>query len=377
MKLSAKVKLATVGVAAVIGIGGGGVVYHHAFKSNPVAVNEQVISAANAVTEDSSTKVVDQTDTTPSNSSPMNGASIPTKGEANRFEEATDGYGVKPVKIVKIKDSRKVVRELLERSLSEEDLEKLPVEDMVEAIIEISENIEITENGGNGDSDTITQVFESEYELEGSFLAIGTMPNPLTEEELKQKVASGEFTAIQVKSEDESTPIEITWYMSEGTQLSEALTERLQEMVNKKFAHKSAAGPTPLTATESPPSSAHSVLTPFNPLVDSTVTSSETSESTAQFSDEDWAEVEKLLSEFSDEDWAELERLLRDPAVEETVRREEGAPLNAEGQQQIEKGVEKTPVDPSVRQEIQHQRRLPLKSDTDVLSPKTDRYRER
>ncbi|RKU34278.1 hypothetical protein C6496_20460, partial [Candidatus Poribacteria bacterium] len=37
VKLSVKAKLATVGVAAVIGIGGGGVVYHQAFESNPVA----------------------------------------------------------------------------------------------------------------------------------------------------------------------------------------------------------------------------------------------------------------------------------------------------------------------------------------------------
>ena len=232
VKLSVKAKLATVGVAAVIGIGGGGVVYHHTFESNPVTVNEQAISTANTVAEDSSMKVVDQTDTTSGNRTP-----IPTQGEANRFEMSTDGYGVKPVKIVKIKDSRKIVQELLERGLSEEELERLPVEEMVEVIIEISENIKITENRGNGNSDTITRVFESEHELEGSSLAIGTMPNPLTEDELKQKVASGEFTAtqIQIKSEAGSTPKEITWYMSEGTQLSEELTERLQEMVNKRF----------------------------------------------------------------------------------------------------------------------------------------------
>jgi RNA polymerase sigma factor (sigma-70 family) len=371
VKLSVKAKLAMVGVAAVIGIGGGGVVYHHAFESNPVEVNKRAISAANAVTGDSSTKVVHQTDTMSGNSSPMNGTSMPKKGEANCFEIATDDRGVKPVKTVEAKDMREVVRELLERRLSEEMLEKLPVEDVVEAIIEI------LENRGDSSSDTTPYVFKSEHGP--SFFSVTWEPNPLAEAELKQKVASGEFTAIQiqVKSEDEGMLQESTWYMSEGTQLPEGLTEELQEMVNKKFPHILAAGPTPSTSTESQPSSTHSVLTPSDPSVESTVTSSETSESTAQFPDEDWAEFEELLSEFSDEDWAELERLLRDFAVEETLQRDKQAPLNAKQQHQIEKVLEKTPVDPSVRQEIQYQRRLPPESDTDVLPPKTDRYKER
>ena len=368
VKLSVKAKLATVGVAAVIGIGGGGVVYHHAFESNPVKVNEQAISAANTVTEVSSTKVVDHTDTTSGNRTPT-----PTKGEANRFEMSTDDPSVKPVKLEAkdIKDIREVVQELLERRLSEEDLEML----QIEGIEDIAQAIEETlENRDDSGSDIITQVFETEHGLvEGKFFTITMEPNLLTEEELKQKVASGELTAIQVKSEDEGMPGEITWYMSEGAQLSEGLTERLQEMVNKRFPHIPAAESTPSTSTESQPGSAHSVLTPSDPSVDATVTSSETSESTAQFSDENWAEVEKLLSEFSDEEWAELARLLRDSAVEETPQRDEGAPLNPKPQRRIEETIEEPPVDPSMRQEIQHRQRLPLENDTDALSPKTDR----
>ena len=373
VKLSVKAKLATVGVAAVIGIGGGGVLYHHASESNPVEVNEQAILAANAVTGDLSTKVVHQADAVSGNNYPMNGASTPTKGEANRFEMSTDDRGVKPAKTVEIEDIREVVRELLERRLSEEMLEKLPVEEVVQAIIEI------LENRGDGGSDTITQVFESEHGLEERFFAITTGPNLLTEE-LKQKVASGEFTAIQiqVKTEDEGTPREMTWYTSEElTELSEGLTERLQEIANKKFTHIPTGGPTPSTSTESQPSSTHSVLTPSDPSVDSTVTSSETSESTTQFSDEDWAEVEKLLSEFSDEEWTELERLLGITTVEETPQRDKQTPLNVQPQRRIEETIEEPPVDPSVRQEIQHQRRLPLESNTDVRPPKTDRDRAR
>ncbi len=370
VKLSAKVKLATVGVAAVIGIGG--VVYHQAFESNPVAVNEQAISVANAVTEGSSTKVVDQTDTTLGNNSSMEGASIPTAGESNHFEIATDDRGEKPVKLETkdIKDIREVVRELLERRLSEEDLEMLQIEG-IEDIAQVIE--EILENRDDSSSDIITQVFETEHEfVEGRFFTITMEPNSLTEEELKQKVASGELTAIQVKSEGEGMPGEITLYMSEGTQLSEGLTERLQEIVNKRFPHSPTAGSTPSTSTESQPSAAHSVLTPSGPSVDSGTTPSEISEVSTQLSDEDWAEVEKLLSEFSDEDWAELARLLRDSAVEETPQRDEGAPLNPKPQRRIEETIEEPTIDPSV-QEMQRQRGIPPESDTDVLPPKTHR----
>ena len=372
VKLSAKVKLATAGIAAVIGIGGGGVVYHHAFESNPVAVNEQAISAANAVTGDSSAKVVDHTDTTSGDKTPM-----PKKDEANRFEMSTDDPSVKPLKLEAkdIKDIREFVRELLEKGLSEEDLGQLSVEKIVEATVEIIENIEIVENRSDSDGDIITQFFESEHGLEDRFFTVTTMPNPLTEEELKQKVASGELSAIQVqiKSEDEGTPGEITWYTPEGTQLPEGLIERLQEMVNKRFPPIPAAESTPSTSTESQPSAAHSVLTPSGPSVDSGTTPSEISKVSTQLSDEDWAEVEKLLSEFSDEDWAKLERLLGITTAGETPQWDKGAPLNPKPQRRIEETIEEPPVDPSVRQEIQHQRRRPLKNDTDALSPKTDR----
>ena len=361
VKLSVKAKLAMVGVAAVIGIGGGGVVYHHAFESNPVEVNKRAISAANAVTGDSSTKVVHQAGATSGNNYPMNGASTPTKGEANRLEMSTDDPSVKSVKL-EAKDIREVVRELLESQLSEEDfvLQIEGIEDIVQAIEEI------VENRDDGSSDIITEVFESEHGLvEGKFFAIAMGPNPLTEEELKQKVASGELTAIQVKSEDEGMPGEITWYMQEGAHLS----EELQEVVNKRFPHILGAESTPLTSREPQPSSAHSVLTPSAPPVESVNTPSEIS---TQFSDEDWAEVEKLLSEFSDEDWAALERLLRDSVVEETLQRDEQAPLNVQQQRRIEETIEEPPIDPAV-QEMQRKRGIPPESDTDVLLPKTDR----
>ena len=61
VKLSVKTKLAMVGVVAVLGIGGGGVWYHHTFESSPVSesqsatVNAQGESEPEAVTAEEST----------------------------------------------------------------------------------------------------------------------------------------------------------------------------------------------------------------------------------------------------------------------------------------------------------------------------------
>ncbi len=307
VKLSMKAKLAAIGVAAIIGVGGGGVLYHHTFESNPIKVNERAISEADAVTEDSSMKIVHRADTTSDNNSPVNGTSIPMADEANRFEIATDDRGMKSAKAVEIADIREAVREFLEERLSEETLGMSikNVEEVVQKATQVV--IETLEHSRDSGSNIITQVLKNKGEL---------------------------------------------MFMNEQHGLETSIVIELE-------LHDS--------------DHSHSALTPSDPPVESTAPSSETSEIPTQLSDEGWAEVEKLLSEFSDEDWAELERLLRDSVVEETPQRDEGALLNAEGQQQIEKVVKKPPVDPSVRQEIQHQRRLPLENDTHALPPKTDR----
>ena len=165
MKLSAKAKLATFGVAAVIGIGGGGVVYYHAFESNSVAVNEQAISEPNAVTEDSSTKIVHQADTTSDNSSPMNGTSIPTADEANRFEIATDNRGMKSARAVEIADIREAVREFLEERLSEA-MPGMSIENVEEVVQKAAQVvIETLEHRRDSGDNIITQVLENKGEL--------------------------------------------------------------------------------------------------------------------------------------------------------------------------------------------------------------------
>ncbi len=351
VKLSVKAKLAMVGVAAVIGIGGGGVVYHHAFESNPVEVNEQAILAANAVTGDLSTKVVHRTDAVSGNSSSMNGTSMPEKGGANRFEVSTDSG------VVDIKDIRK---------LSKGDLRELP-EEILQAIIEALEN-----HGGK----TMTWTFEGrlgkgifiekglEQEIASSELVI---PRPWTEEELEQKIASGEFTQVKIESES-----------GDGTAIFIPAEEELEwRIASGELIRLSTAGPTPSTSTESQPNSTHSVLTPSDPSIKSTEVLSEMSEGPAQLSDDEWARFEELLNGFSDEEWAELERLLGVGVEEETPQRDEQAPLNVQPQRQIEEAIKEPPVDPSERQEIRQQRGIPLESDINVPPPKTDRSRTR
>lgn len=302
VKLSVKAKLAAVGVAAVIGIGGGGVVYHHTSESNSVAVNEQEILVANAVTEDSSTKVVHRADTTSDNSSSMNETSIPTADEANRFEIATDDRGMKSAKAVEIADIQEVVREFLEERLSEETLgmSVKNIEEVVQKAAQVV--IETLEHRRDSGDNIITQVLKNKGEL---------------------------------------------MFMNEQHGLETSIVMELE-------IHDSD----------------HSALTPSDPPVESTATSSETSEIPTQLSYEDWAEVEKLLSEFLDADWAELERLLGIATAEETPQRAEQSSLNAKREQQIEEAIEELPVDPSVRQEMQRQQGIPHESDTGVPSDK-------
>ena len=346
VKLSVKAKLAAVGVAAVIGIGGGGVVYHHTFESNPVGVNEQAILAANAVTGDSSAEVVHPINAVSSNNSLTNGA----VDKANRSKIPTDD--VMKITNVDVKNMVKLSEKLEVLELSEEAWEvleefihihgsdfraaleiELASNGKVLSVVQTATQVELPEEirqaieEGNNKG-TSTLVFKSETDLPESFLAVP--------EGLKQKIQSGEVDVFT--------------------------------------AFRPTVPQTPSTPTESQSSSTHSVLTPSDPSVESVPTHPEISEVPSQFSsDEDWAAFEELLSTFSDDEWAELERLLGIATAEETPQRDEQVLPNVQPQQQIEEAIEEPPVDSAVQQEVQYQRRLPLENDTDTLPPKTDR----
>ena len=249
----------------------------------------------------------------------MNGTSMLEKGGANRSEVSTDSGAVN------IKDIRK---------LSKGDLRELPAE-VLQRIIEALEN-----HSGK----PMTWTFEDrlgktifiekglEQEIESKELII---PRPLTEEELKQKIANGQLTQVKIEGENG----EVTRSLFMPTELTDEEVE--QGIASGELIRLPTAGTTPSTSTESQPNSTHSVLTPSHPSVESVTTSPEIPEVPTQFSsDDEWAEFEELLSEFSDEDWAELGRLLRTASERETLQREEQMPLNIQPQQQIEETIE-------------------------------------
>ena len=325
VKLSVKAKLAMVAVAAVIGIGGGGVVYHHAFESNPVEVNKRAISAANAVTGDSLTDTVHRTNGVSSNNSPTNGAA----DEANRLKIPTDS--VMQTTIVDAKNMSE---------LSEEAWKAL--EEFVR-----------------------THAGDTEAVLEFELASNG-------------KVLSAVKTAARVELMGEIRQA-IEERNNEGDHLFvlEGLKQKIQSGEVEVDVFFQPVSQTLSISIDSQPNPTHSVLTPSDSPVESVTTPLEMSEVPTQLSDDDWAAFEELLNGFSDEEWAELERLLGVAAEEETPQRDEQAPLNVQPQRQIEEAIEEPPVAPSVRQEIRQQRGIPLESDINVPPPKTDRSRTR
>ena len=342
VKLSVKAKLAAVGVAAVIGIGGGGVVYHHTFESNPVAVNEQTIAEANTVTTgDSSTRVVHPTNVVSSNSFLTNGAA----DKANRSEIPTDGV---------MKTTTIDLKNMIKLS------EKLKVLELSEEAWEILEEF-IHTHGGD-----VRAALEIELASNGEILsAVKTATRAeLTEEirqaieERKNKGSSPQVLRIEGKADLPARFLAVP----------EGLKQKIQSGEVDIFTEFRPTVPqTPSTLTESQSNSTHSVLTPSDPSVESVSTRPEISEVPTQFSsDEDWAAFEELLSTFSDDEWAELERLLGITTAEETPQEDEPALPNVQPQQQIEEAIEEPPIAPLVRQEMRHEQHLPLESDTGV-----------
>ena len=388
VKLSAKVKLATVGVAAVVGIGGGGVVYHHTFQSQPVMGNNQKVSEVQTARADSPAHSVRPTDAMSDNNSPTKAESISKIGETNRFEISTDD-GVKIVDIKEMANLERpeLIKELLQTratngaddkvfaalttvfqgKLTAEEIEKLP-----EAIGRAIKRLDI-----------------ANVNMNAYFFAIKDDQHKLTTEteglpeELKQKIARGEFVA---------------WFGSEQElpeEIRQAMEREIERLTNMPTVvlktQKPAAEPKQKTSnqdTQHLPASAHTLskstespLSPTDsgPQVESPTVPSEPSEGTTPLSDEEWENFEKLLSEFSDEDWAEFERLLRTAAEGESPYRDKRDSLDVEQQKRNEKALEEPSIDPSVRQEMRQRPRLPIERTTDVPphSKEADKNRKR
>ena len=323
VKLSMKVKLAAVGVVAVIGLGGGGVLYHHTFESNPIAINEQTIAKVNTVTTgDSSTKVVPPTN------------------------------GVMKTTTVDVKN---IVA-------SSEKLKALELSEEAWAVLE---------EFLHTDAGDVRAALEIELANNGKVLSAVKID---TQEELTEEIRQ----AIEERKNKNANPLVLKIKgeanladLSENLLLvPEGLKQKIQSG-EVEVSFRPTVPQTPSTPTESQPNPAHSALTPSDPSVESMTTRPEIiSEVPTQFSsDDEWAAFEELLSEFSDDEWAELERLLRTASERETLQREEQAPLNVQPQRQIEEAIEEPTVDSFEQQERQHQRPFPLESNTNVPLP--------
>lgn len=377
VKLSAKVKLATVGLAAVVAIGGGSVLYHRPFQSEHVVEDSQVVSEVQTAAGDSPAYRARPTDAKSGNNSPTNAESISKLAESDRFEISTDD-GVKIIDIKEMGDLElpEELKELLQNrakngadgkvfaalttvfsgELTEEMIEKLP-----EAIGQAIKRVEIANANMN------TRVLVIKNDLHKLMAESEELP-----EELKQKIARGEF---------------VTWIGS-GQEMPEeirqaiagAIEELAKTNTRKIKTEKPAEEPKQNTAKadiQHLPASAHTLSkstesplppTDSGPQVESPTFLSEPPEGTTPLSDEEWEKFEKLLSEFSDEDWAEFEKLLGIATEGDTRHRDKQEPLDTDQRHQIEKALEEPPIDPSERQEMQRLQRVPLEPDIDSPS---------
>ena len=322
VKLSTKTKLAMVGVVVVLGIGGGGVVYHHTLESNPVSesrsvvVNKQGGSETQAALGDSSTDTAHQTDATDGAGDQANRHSTDTKvaGGGVQIE------GLVPGEVLTLGSDGKVVeavKAVIEFELTEDMLAQLPVE---------TRQV-MTDLGGS----TIMLTVEG---------------------------------ALDLKPGDHFT---FEFYTEDGVKLF--------------LRTQTTTADTPSDATELMPQSTDSVLPPSaDSTVESTSPTTAPSEGTATLSDEDWAEFEKLVSDFSDEDWAEFERLLRAVVGGEPPQQNKQRSLDSKPQRQqqvIENVGEKTPITLSVLQELRKQRRVPVQGESKGSSRPKDAERNR
>ena len=369
VKLSAKVKLAAVGVAAVVGIGGGGVLYHRAFQSQPILVNEQGVREVHTATGDSLTNNAHSTDAVLGINSPTKGESISEEGEANPFEISTDDDGVVTI-LAKGDDGiaytaltsadhvEKITEKLLENmNMSEETRRKM--EEAAEMRILVSLNEKLPE--------------EVMQKITGGELATWTRSNPKMLEELMQRITSGEFATTEHSQKMLEEFHRILEKVGTNTSVEVFHTGTLPEELRRETAYYEGTQPLPYPAhTTSKSTELLTQPTHSDSQVESPPVPSEPSEGTTLLSDEEWVEFEKLLSEFSDEDWVEFEKLLRIAAEGNSPHRDKQEPLDVEQQHQIEKALEEPFIDPSAREEMRGRLRLPIDLEIDAPSSLQD-----
>ena len=350
VKLSAKVKLATVGLAAVIGIGGGGALYHHASQLEPVVANELKAPEAQTAIVDSSNEIPSMTYAKAAVSSAPNETSVSRTNQIDSLEFTTnDG-------VMKIVEARHM------GELSDE------FEDFIHTLAENRSDV-----GGDGavfDAWTITiqgaelEVLPEEIRRALVYLKTdGANPNQEVTIDSGQELPEDVRQAIETLIKQslvgiQASEIEIN---TETRELTQGFTEKISSgEVPVNFVIQR---PESSTSTDSLPQSTVTVAT-----VESTTIPPGPSKENTPFADEEWAEFERLLSvsgEFSDEEWTALERLLDTATGRRPPQQDRQAPLNAE-RGRSERLLEELPAAPTERQEIWRQQPDLPESNSDV-----------
>ena len=340
MKLSAKAKLATAALAAVIGIGGGGVLYHHTSQVQPIVANEQEAPEAPMVVVGSST------DLSPATYADASDSSATTKTPILVLETSQiDSFEIT------VDDVTKTLQ--YQETLQYQDLDELP-EELTEELTVLLHN-RAEQHGLLRVGDRVSV----DINVDGAVIVeseAGVILEGTAEDVLEKIDTLGEPLATLVRhalTKERSSGVEVRLLYDEG--LPESLKQKIAE-------------PTPISEDARPtPIKSQQESTVSVPQIESSTISPEPSRGAASLSDEEWASFEKLLSELSDEEWANLERLLDTSSNGTPPQQDRQAPPNAERQPNIERMLEEPLAAPLEQQEIWRQPPDLPESKSDVL----------
>ena len=329
VKLSVKAKLAAVAVTAAIGIGGGGVLYHHTSQLGPIVVNGQEAPEARMVAMDPSTDISSMTYADASEISAKDEAPISQMSEIDHYEitKVTEHNGAEIFE-------EQFVHKLLE-GLAEEIEATVPNDD----IDSVGHIIIYSEDGLDDRQKAIHQIVINP-EMDS---LDGNLENQTVEELIKKRWPSADVRVSIIEDLPEALKQEI-----------ERITRAVIDEGVNAHVHSTSIE---LRSQSTVPAAA----------AESTTIVYESPEQGAPLPDEDFAEervdLERLLhGEFSDEEWIELERLLDTASGRTTPQRDRQTPPNVERQPNVGSMPEIPPTTPSEEPEVWGQQIDPSES---------------
>ena len=374
VKLSAKMKLATVAATAIIGIGGGGVLYHHTSQLEPVVANKQKAQKAQTAMVDSSTDMSSTNYSRAADSSARSEPTITEKKQSDIFEIATDD-GTKTVQVRELYERPEALSEELTAPLHNRAEQHAPrVGDKISIMMSADGAVIVESEAGVTIDSTIEDLPEMirktsmnpEMDASARELAIQigqTLEVVFMEEHLSNmRLQNADMVVLQFEG------------------LPDALDQLKQKIaIIPKAAIDEITESPAIVVTESPPpisTESHTQSTVTVATVESTTIPPGPSKENTPFADEEWAEFERLLSmsgELSDEEWTQLERLLDTATGRTTPQQDRETPPNAE-RGRSERLLDEPPAAPAERQEIWRQQPDLPESNSDVPYPTTEEW---